>query len=566
MKTSFLPTNKKEMREKGWDYCDIILITGDAYIDHPSFGAALLGKYLENLNYKVGIIAQPDWNSDTDFLQLGKPKLFAGITAGNIDSMLAHYTANKKIRSDDAYTPGNKHGKRPNRATIVYSNKIKELMPGVPVVIGGIEASMRRLAHYDYWTDSIRRAIILDAKADILVYGMAEKALEEIATRIKNNQNLDNIRGTVIYKGAKTFKMEHYKESVMLPSYSELKENKNSLILMTVIVEENLNPYNAKTLLQEHNNQFVIAFPPSLPLSTEELDQIYDLQFIRKPHFSYSENIPAYEMIKDSITIMRGCAGGCSFCSLGLHQGKFLQSRSQESILNEVKNLAFNKDFKGTISDLGGPSANLYKLGCKDNKAKKNCLKPSCLYPSICSNFNTSSGPLISLMKKARKVNGIKKINISSGIRHDVAVLNQEYLSELVKNHVGGHLKLAPEHFDNSILKLMRKPVSSIYEEFSDKFYELSNKANKKQYIVPYLISSFPGCGKKEIDQTAKYLKQKKIKVEQVQEFIPLPMTVAAAMYYAERDYLSTNKIYVAKKPKDRQYQKNQLLWWKNKK
>lgn len=558
-----LPAKIDEMNERGWVSCDVIIITGDAYVDHPSFGAALIGRYLESHSYKVGIISQPDWKSDEDFLKLGIPKLFAAVTAGNIDSMLAHYTANKKIRSDDAYTPGDKHGKRPDRATIVYTNKVKQLMPGIPIVIGGIEASMRRLAHYDFWSDSLRRSILLDAKADILVYGMGETAIKEIAERIACNQPIENIRGTAISKGAKSFHPEHHNEALWLPSFTELKKDKTALIKMTQTLENNQNPYNARTLIQEFDGQYVIVNPPALPLETEELDSIYELTFTRKPHPSYNKPIPAFDMIKDSVTILRGCPGGCTFCSLGQHQGKLIQSRSIQSILNELNQLAGKVEFKGTISDLGGPSANVYYMGCKDIKAMNACIRPSCLYPSVCNNFNTSSKQLIELMQKARKVYGIKRVHITSGIRYDLALYDLGYISELVRYHTSGHLKIAPEHFEDSVLKLMRKPSQANFDKFLEAFNRLNKISKKKQYLLPYLISGFPGCTRTDMQKVADYLKKNKIKVEQVQEFIPLPMTVSAAMYYTELDYFTGNKIYVAKNKKERETQKDLLFWWK---
>ena len=562
---NFLPVTKKDLEKRNWNQCDIIIFTGDAYIDHPSFGASVIGRYLESLGYKVGIIAQPDWNTDDNFLKLGRPKLFASITAGNIDSMLAHYTANKKIRSDDAYTPGNIHGKRPNRATLVYANKVKQLMPGLPVVIGGIEASMRRIAHYDYWSNSIRKSIILDSKADILVYGMAESAIKEIANRIANNIPIDNIAGTVIAKGAKSFNEDDFPDSIILPSFTEIKENKDKLIELTRIVEENLNPYCAKTLIQEHNRQYVIINPPAKPLSCDEIDYIYNLNFARLPHPSYKEKIPAYEMIKDSVTILRGCPGACTFCSLGLHQGKIIQSRSEESIMNEIKQLTKSKYFKGTISDLGGPTANVYKMGCNNKEAKESCKRLSCLYPSICKNFNSSSKKLLYLMKNARSISDIKKVNISSGIRHDLAVNDTTYMTELIKYHIPGLLKIAPEHIDDKVLELMRKPSSASFDKFIDLFYKINSETGKKQLFLPYLITGFPGCNIEQMKKVRQYLKKKNIKVEQVQEFIPLPMTVAATMYYTEKDYFSGLKIYVAKAPKERQAQKDTLFWWKKK-
>jgi uncharacterized radical SAM protein YgiQ len=566
MHKSFLPVNKKDLEQQGHISCDIIIITGDAYVDHPSFGAALIGRYLQSLGYITGIIAQPDWNSNEDFLKLGRPRLFVAITAGNLDSMLAHYTANKKIRSDDAYTPGNIHGKRPDRATIVYTNKVKQLMPGIPVVIGGLEASMRRLAHYDYWSDSIRKSILIDSKADILVYGMAEKQISEIAKRISENKPLDSIRGTVIMKGEKSFDRNDYEDAEFLPSFNEITGSKDSFIKMTLTVEKNLNPYNAKTLIQAHDGKHIILNPPVMPLTTEELDAIYALPFTRRPHPSYTQQIPAYEMIKDSITIVRGCPGGCTFCSLGLHQGKLVQSRSAKSILSEIEVIAKDDSFKGIISDLGGPSANVYKLGCKDKNSMQRCKRTSCLYPEICHNFDTDSERLISLLNRVRSLKNIRKVNISSGVRHDIALRNLDYIRELCRYHVPGHLKLAPESFEDNILALMHKPSKKVYEEFAQIFFRLSSKVKKKQYILPYLIASFPGCTLQDMVKMSKYMRKNNIRVEQVQDYIPLPMTPAAAMYYTEKDIYTGKKLYVAKKHSDRAAQKQQLFWWKGNK
>lgn len=560
MNENFLPTTRKEMEQREWKTCDIILITGDAYVDHPSFGTALIGRYLESLGYKVGIIAQPDWKSDKDFLKLGKPNLFVGISAGNIDSMLAHYTANKRIRSDDAYTPGNLHGKRPNRATLIYTNKVKQLMPGIPIVLGGLEASMRRITHYDYWSETIKRSLILDSKASILTYGMAESSIAEIAQKLSSDQSLENIKGTVISKGSKTFNWQDHHNYIVLPSFKEVKESKEKFIEMTRIIEENSNPYNAKTLIQESDGQYVIINPPAMPLNTEQIDKIYDLRFARKPHPSYKEKIPAFEMIKDSVTILRGCPGACTFCSLGLHQGKHIQSRSQESIINELRQLAKDRHFKGTISDLGGPSANVYQMGCKNIDEKTKCKRPSCVYPNICTHFNTSTKEILDLYSNAKKLKGIKNINISSGIRYDIALKDCRYIEQLVMHHTPGHLKIAPEHFEESILKLMRKPSVTVFNKFVDLFKKINKHYNKEQYILPYMISSFPGCTLEHMKKTGEYLKKNKIKVEQVQDFIPLPMTIATAMYYTEMNYFTGQKIFVAKGKKDREQQKQQLL------
>ena len=560
----FLPINKDDLKKRGWKKLDIIIISGDAYIDHPSFGAALVGRYLESNGFKVGIIPQPDWNTDEDFLALGQPSLFVGISAGNVDSMLCHYTANKKLRRDDAYTEGNLHGKRPNRSVTVYANKVKQLMPGVPIVLGGLEASMRRLAHYDYWSDSVRRSILLDTRADVLVYGMGEKTLLEIANTLKAKKKPEKIRGTAHSYTAKNFIDKDFVDSIQLPSFEDVKKDKNAFFEMSQKIDQNINPYNAKTLIQETSGQFIVVNPPQLPLTTNELDAIYDQPFTRQPHPIYKETIPAFEMIKDSITAVRGCSGGCSFCSIGLHQGKLTQSRSESSILKEVEAITRQKDFKGTISDLGGPSANLYASFCADPKAMKACKRPSCLHPSKCKNLKDGQEEYISLLRKVRNNRNIKRVNISSGIRYDIAMLNDTFIKELVKYHTPGHLKLAPEHTDDKILTLMRKPPFKEYEKFCEKYFRLCRQNKKELYPLPYLIASFPGCTQKEMKHLAGYLKKNRIKVEQSQDFIPLPMTAAAAMYYTERDLSTGKSIPIAKTLKERQAQRRILTWWKD--
>lgn len=559
MNKEFLPMTREEMQQLGWEQLDILIVTGDAYVDHPSFAAALIGRYLVSLGYKTGIIAQPDWKDPRSFQVMGRPRLFCGVNAGNIDSMLAHYTANKKKRHNDAYTPGNVYGKRPNLPTIVYTQILKSIFNGIPVIIGGLEASMRRAAHYDFWEDKIRPSILLNSKADLLVYGMGEKSLEEIADRIRNGVfDFSGIRGTARLLGASESK-DTFERHNILPSYESILKVKRKLLEATKIIEKEQNPYVGKPLVQMHGDRALIMEPPQLPLITEELDHIYELPFTGLPHPSYKEPIPAFTMVKDSITILRGCSGGCSFCSIGLHQGKFLTSRSKNSILKEVKRLTERESFKGTISDLGGPTANLY--GCKNGVSPKckGCRRPSCLFPEICKNFKTNCGELIALYRAASKMAGVKHLFINSGIRMDIAIQFPQYIRELVAHHVSGHLKVAPEHFHSTVLRRMRKPDGRTFKQFI-KMFEIENKkCGKSQYLVPYFISGFPGCTEDEMSFVEEFLLKRKWNLQQVQSFIPLPMTVAAAMYYSGLDYETEKPLRVVKKLSKMVKQKEQL-------
>lgn len=539
----FLPMSPAEMSQLGWDSCDIILVTGDAYVDHPSFGMAIVGRFLESQGFRVGIISQPNWNSADDFKKLGKPNLFFGITAGNMDSMVNRYTADRKIRSDDAYTPNAEPNKRPDRSTIVYSHRCREAFPKTPIIIGGIEASLRRAAHYDYWSDTVRRSILIDSKADLLIFGNAERALAEVAHRLAKNElihELKLIRGTAVVR-KKSDPFPDVQAVVRLPSYEQIKNNKIEYAKASRQLQLELNPYNAKPIVQAHGDRDIWINPPAIPLSSEELDAIYELPFQRKPHPAYrNAKIPAYDMIKFSVTIMRGCFGGCTFCSITQHEGRIVQSRSKQSILKEIE---FIRDktpgFTGIISDLGGPAANMYHMQCQNKTAQCQCKKSSCIYPSICPNMNIDHHPLIQLYQKARQIKGIKKVFIASGIRYDLAVHSPEYVKELVSYHVGGYLKIAPEHISASVLSKMQKPGIEKYHQFQQQFERFSKEAGKEQYLIPYFISAHPGTTDEDMLELALWLKKNNFRLDQVQNFLPTPMSLATTMYHTEKNPLN---------------------------
>ncbi|MBI3585127.1 MAG: YgiQ family radical SAM protein [Nitrospinae bacterium] len=554
---NFLPMSTEEVRNRGWDELDIILISGDAYIDHPSFGVPLIGRYLESLGYRVGIIAQPDWRNTKDFIKLGRPRLFFGISAGAMDSMLNHYTAHKKPRSDDAYSPGGKSGLRPDRATIVYLNRVKEAYPKVPTVIGGIEASLRRLAHYDYWDNKVRKSILVDSKGDLLIFGMGEKPIEEVARRLSNGEALSNIkdiRGTaVITSSVEGVEGKNY---ILLPSCEDVIKDKMAYARASRIFHLESNPFNARVLFQRHGNRYVKVNPPSLPLTMEEMDKIYNLPFTKEPHSSYKEKIPALEMVKFSVTIQRGCFGGCTFCSLTEHQGRIIQSRSENSVLKEVEGLKKLKGFTGIVSDLGGPTANMYRLRCKDRNVESKCRRLSCVHPKICKFMDTDHSSQIKLLRKARGMEGVKRVFIASGVRYDLALGSPEYIKELTTYHVGGHLKVAPEHTSKRVLELMKKPEIEAFNKFKNSFDRFNRDCGKEQYIVPYFISSHPGSDLKDMIDLALYLKKNRFRLQQVQDFIPTPMTLATAMYYTGYDPITSKKIYCARTVKEKRLQK----------
>lgn len=533
----FLPINMAEAKALGWGEIDILLISGDAYVDHSSFGAAIIGKYLVSLGYRVGILPQPDIKSDADFKIFPKPRLFIGITSGNVDSMVANYTSNRKIRSDDAYSENNKAGKRPDRALIAYTSKVKQHYKSVPVVLGGVEASLRRLPHYDYWSEKVRNSVLFDSKADILVFGNGEYTIKEIAERLDRGEELTGIKNTAIIAKKDDILSDDYIE---LPSFEEVRDDKELYGEMIKSVFENSNPYLEKGFIEKFQERHLIVNPPQPPLTEEQMDEVYNLDYERKPHPSYKGRIPAYDMIVNSVTIHRGCFGGCSFCAIGIHQGKFISSRSEKSIMNEIEKMG-NK----TVTDLGGPSANMYKMGGKNVEVCKKCKRISCLYPNICKNLNTDHSEVISLYKKIEKRT---KFFVNSGIRHDLAVLDKRYIKELVK-HTSGLLKVAPEHTQDDVLDLMFKPDIAVYEKFVSEFLK---HAPTKYKVLPYLISSFPGCSVESMVKMAKYLKKNGIRIKQVQDFLPTPMTIASCFYHTERDIFKNKPIYVPKKARER--------------
>mgnify|MGYP002525036262 CR=1 FL=1 len=592
-----LPMTREQMDVLGWDSCDVILVTGDAYIDHPSFGMALIGRLLEAQGFRVGILSQPDWTSADDFRRLGAPNLFFGVTGGNMDSMVNRYTADKKIRSDDAYTAGGVAGKRPDRAVNVYSHRCREAYKKVPIIIGGIEASLRRIAHFDYWSEKVRRSILLDSKADLLVYGNAERQIVEIAHRLAGKETISDlkyIRGTAHFQAAipqgwavkdstdvdkpgavappidpYQYKMDCEKDEdkqpeiasnekivefkmltrqekrehtvIRLPSYDAVKVDPILYAHASRVMHVETNPGNARALIQKHGNRDVWLNPPPIPLTTPEMDGVYDLPYSRLPHKDYGDaNIPAFEMIQHSVNIMRGCFGGCTFCSITEHEGRIIQSRSEDSIIREIEAIRdTSPKFTGYISDLGGPTANMYRLACKDPEIEKACRLPSCVYPGICKNLNTDHNPLIKLYRRARALPGIKKILIASGLRYDLAVESPEYVKELVTHHVGGYLKIAPEHTEQGPLSKMMKPGMGSYDRFKEMFDKYSKEAGKEQYLIPYFIAAHPGTTDQDMLNLALWLKSNGYRADQVQAFLPAPMAVATAMYYSGKNTLT---------------------------
>jgi uncharacterized radical SAM protein YgiQ len=574
-----LPMFRQELKHFGWDEVDVVFVTGDAYIDHPSFAMAILGRVLQAAGFRVGVVSQPDWRKVDDWRRFGRPRLFFAVSAGNMDSMINHYTANKKVRNDDAYSPGGRIGLRPDRATLSYCQRAREAYPGVPVIAGGVEASLRRLAHYDYWSDKVRRSILLDSKADLVVFGMGEEAILEIAQRLAAGQSvkdLRDMRGVAYALGAsepippwpppKTPLPKGEgggSETIILPSYEQVAADKPAFAEATRIIHNETNPYNARRLVQWHDRQAVVCNPPRFPLSERSMDVIYELPYTRQPHPSYREPIPAFEMIKDSVTIMRGCFGGCTFCSITAHQGRIIQSRSQESILSEIRRLGADPKFKGTVSDIGGPTANMYQMKCSRPDVEAICRRQSCVHPTICKLLSADHGPLVELMRKSRQTPGIKKVLVASGIRMDLARRDPQYMQELVRHHVGGHLKVAPEHTDPDVLMKMRKPASDDFEKFTKVFHEESQKAGKKQYVVPYFIASHPASTLKAMIDLAVFLKKNGYKPDQVQDFIPAPFDVATAMYYTGIDPFTKKPVYVARHLRDRKLQRALMQFFK---
>lgn len=561
----FLPTTRDEMKALGWDSLDVLIVTGDAYVDHPSFGAALIGRYIESLGYRVGILPQPDWRNLKSFLQMGVPRLFVGVTSGAMDSMVSHYTSLGKRRREDHFSEGGKAGLRPDRAVIVYTNRIREAMPGVPVVIGGIEASLRRTSHYDFWTNRVRKSILLDSKATILVYGMGEKPVAEILKRLECKEDLEGIPGTAVYRSATGFSPPKEGINCWLPDHESLEEDPVGLLEVATRLEMASQPWSQHTLLQRADTRVVVLFPPSEPLTQKELDSLYELPFSRRPHPRYRGEVPAYTMIKDSLTALRGCPGGCSFCSLALHQGRVVQSRSAESLMEEARRVSRLPGFKGTLTDVGGPSANLYEARCLEGQIKGTCKRPSCLFPNICKKLQVNQMAYVRVLDELNRLPGISHVFVSSGIRHDVALTEPDFIRALVESHVSGHLKVAPEHSSPRVLNLMRKPNWEVYEAFEETFKGFSKKAGKELYLVPYLMVGFPGCTPKEMSHLVQDLRKKGIKPRQVQLFLPTPMTMATAMFAAQRTPNGREKIFVARRAEDRKAQFEQLLYWHKK-
>jgi uncharacterized radical SAM protein YgiQ len=567
-----LPMSRAEMNARGWDCVDVVFVTGDAYVDHPSFAMAILGRILEAAGFRVAMLSQPYWRSCEPWRQFGRPRLFYAISAGNMDSMINHYTANRKVRNDDAYSPGGRIGLRPDRATLPYCHRAREAFPGVPIIAGGVEASLRRLAHYDYWSDTVRKAILLDCKADLVYYGMGENGIVEIAQRLAAGQSvkdLRDLRGVAYALGARDSAALHdlpspLGDSILLPSYEQVKADKFTFAEATRLIHINTNPFNAKTLVQFHDREAIVVNPPALPLSEQEMDHVYDLPYTRRPHPAYKEPIPAYEMIKDSVTIMRGCFGGCTFCSITAHQGRIIQSRSQESILGEVRKMAADPEFAGVISDIGGPTANMYEMRCTCPDVEAKCKRLSCVHPTICKLLGTDHGPLIELMKRARTEPGIRKVLVASGIRMDLAQLSPEYVRELAEHHVGGHLKVAPEHTDSHVLSLMKKPDVDNFGGFAKEFNKASKQAGKpKQYLVPYFIASHPGSDLHAMIDLALFLKRNGHRPDQVQDFIPAPFDIATAVYFTGIDPFTKQEVYVAKGLRDRKMQRALMQFFK---
>lgn len=578
MLTDFLPTTKKEVELREWDELDVILFSGDAYIDHPAFGVSVIGRVLEAAGYRVAIIPQPDWHGDfRDFKKLGRPRLFFGVSAGAMDSMVNKYTANKRLRSEDAYSPNGRHDLRPEYPSIVYSNILRQLYPDVPIVLGGIEASLRRLTHYDYWKDCIRKSVLCDSGADIVIYGMGEKQIISIAQALENGRKIKSIKD--IPQTAYLCKERDIPEGIttndiVLHSHEECLYNKKFQAENFKHIEEESNKKHAQRILQKVDSQYIVVNPPYPTMTTEEVDATYDLPYTREPHPKYKGKvIPAYEMIKFSVNIHRGCFGGCSFCTISAHQGKFIASRSKESILKEVKQVIQMPDFKGYLSDLGGPSANMYGMAGKNIKACEHCKRPSCIHPEICPNLNTDHSKLLDIYRTVDALPGIKKSFIGSGVRYDLLLHNakdektnhstQEYTRELIKNHVSGRLKIAPEHTSDRVLYLMRKPSFKQFYQFKRIFDKINKEENLRQQIIPYFISSHPGCKEEDMAELAVITKDLDFHLEQVQDFTPTPMTVSTEAWYSGYDPYTLEPVFSAKTPREKLAQRQFFFWYK---
>jgi uncharacterized radical SAM protein YgiQ len=583
--SKFLPMSPEEVKARGWKELDIILVSGDAYVDHSSFGTAIIGRVLEDAGFRVGIIAQPRWDSPEDFKRLGKPRLFFSVSAGNTDSMVSNLTPGLRPRNKDAYSPGGKTGLRPNRAVIIYSNRIKEAFPEVPIVLGGIEASLRRFAHYDYLSDKVRQSILADAPADLIVYGMGELQIVEIAKRLQAGEDIRNIRdipGTVWKMEVKTWKKfkeknkseqkekkiaedaaEFLKEYVEIPSFSEVSQDKAAFAKAFSMYFAEQNPITGKDVVQPHPKTVIVQNRPMRVLTEAELDHVYELPFTGETHPSYTEPIPALEMVKFSLTTHRGCFGGCAFCAITQHQGRMIASRSIESVLREAKKLTEKPDFKGIINGVGGPSANMYGMECKTWEKKGACLDKSCLYPHTCPALDTSHKKLLELLRRLRDLPGVKKVFTGYGVRYDLALKDEEYLEELCAYHISGQLRIAPEHFSRQVTNAMCKPGREVYEKFAQKFTALNQKCGKEQYIVNYLMSGHPGCTLEDMIEMAEYVREHGGYTEQVQDFTPTPMTVSTCMYYTGLDPFTGKKVYVARGKKEKAMQRA-LMHYRN--
>ncbi len=546
------------MKSRGWSELDVLFVTGDAYIDHPAFGTPLLARLLEAEGFRVGILAQPEWKNPESFKVMGRPRLFAAISAGAMDSMVNHYTAAKKIRRDDAYTPGGLAGKRPNRAVIAYTAAVKGVFKGLPTVIGGIEASLRRLAHYDYWADQVRRSILIDSKADLLLYGMAETAICELTARLNSGEEINTI---LDLRGSAVITREAAQDSIQLPSFEEVAEDCSTYNRAFKLASEQQNPLSAKPLIQAHAKRQILINPPALPLSEAQLDRIYALPFTRLPHPNYSEKIPAYEQIKFSVTSHRGCFGGCAFCAITHHQGKTIQSRSEASILTEIERLTEHPEFRGTLSDVGGPTANMYGLHCNNPESEKICRRDSCLFPSPCKNLQTSDRRAVRLLGKIRQHKKVNHVFVASGVRYDLLPFQPQYFDALLQHHVGGLLKVAPESTVDRVTDVMRKPGVKVFTEFLNKFRQRSKQLGLRQAIVPYLISGHPGCQLEDMVEVALYLNQHHLKVEQVQDFTPTPGSLATCIYHTGSDPFSGKAIHIPRSVKEKRMQKALLLY-----
>ncbi len=563
MKNDFLPVSRADMDKRGWDYYDFLYIVGDAYVDHPSFGHAIISRVLEHHGYRVAILPQPDWHSADEIKAFGRPRLGVLVSAGNIDSMVNHYTVSKKKRHDDAYSPENKAGKRPDRATIVYCNRAREAFGDIPILIGGVEASLRRFAHYDYWSDKVRRSILLDSRADILMYGMGERQIAEVADLLNMGvavNEITTVKGTC-------FVSHHADGYKVIPSYEECAEDKRAYAVACKEQYTEQNPYTGEPLAQKHGDRYLIQLPPQPPLETNELDEVYDLPYMRNYHPMYEKygGIKAIEEVKFSLAANRGCYGNCNFCALAFHQGRIVTSRSDESLIKEAKLMTEDKDFKGYIHDVGGPTANFRELACEKQKTHGACKLKHCLYPEPCKNMKIDHSKYLGLLRKLRKLPKVKKVFIRSGIRFDylIADKNDTFFRELLKYHVSGQLKVAPEHISDNALRYMGKPKNAVYKRFSDKFYRLNDELGLKQYLVPYLMSSHPGSTLNDAIALAEHLNENRINPQQVQDFYPTPGTVSTCMYYTGLDPFTMKEVYVAKSPKEKAMQRA-LLQFKN--